>query len=56
MLGYPFTMNFDRAAKMDFSTYHIFTQYALMVPFPKEDGHIDTLIGPFETKVIFYRK
>ena len=44
-------MNYDRAAKMDFSTYYIFTQYALMVPYPEEESRIDTLIRPFEAKV-----
>ena len=51
LLGFPFTMNYDRAAKMDFSTYYIFTQYALMVPYPEEQSRIDALIRPFETKV-----
>lgn len=51
MLGYPFTMNSDRAAKMDFSTYQIVTEYALMVPYPEEESKIDSLIRPFEAKV-----
>ena len=51
ILGYPLTMNLDRASKMDFSTYHISTKYALMVPYPEEKSRIDVLIRPFETKV-----
>lgn len=46
-------MNFDRAAKMDFSTYLMVTEYALMVPYPEEQSRIDSLIRPFEFKVFF---
>lgn len=44
-------MNFDRAAQMDFSTYLMISEYALMLPYPEEESRIDSLIRPFETKV-----
>ena len=46
-------MNLDRGAIMDFSTYQIVTEYALMVPYPVEESRIDSLIRPFEAKVSF---
>ena len=51
IVGYPLTMNSDRSKVMDFSTYDIFTEYVLMVPYPKEESRLDALIRPFDTTV-----
>ena len=44
-------MNSERSKVMDFSTYDIFTEYVLMVPYPKEESILDALLRPFETTV-----